>query len=513
MKFKSLIVSLLIVLIAGGLQAQNPNLNKGISFRPLFMDYQSQNNGSITAFNRYHHGFEVAYHKRINQNVKFVLPVNVGVVSNDTLSTENLVDDNCLHKTVYGFGGQVQYEFGKPDANVIPYIMGGVDAVFEKQGDFNLQIPLGFGLNFKMADNAYWFWQSDYRFSLSENRNNLHHGLGFVYLWDGEVKAKMPEKPKGIDSDGDGIINDLDLCPTAAGPRELKGCPDRDGDNIADFEDDCPDVAGLQVFRGCPDSDGDGVSDKDDECPNMVGVASNKGCPDNDKDGDGITDNLDRCPDIAGTAENNGCPSSDADNDGIPDFADKCPNEKGSVAANGCPDIDNDGVPDNVDKCRTSAGLAIYGGCPDTDGDGIDDSRDRCPNRFGSVATNGCPEIATEDRAVLELAMRAVQFDTGKSTLRSESYDILRQISAIMVKYPNYNLSINGHTDNVGNAVNNQKLSEKRAKACYDYLVSLGVQAFRMNYVGYGEVSPISDNATLRGRALNRRTEFTLSPR
>jgi len=307
--------------------------------------------------------------------------------------------------------------------------------------------------------------------------------------------------------------NDLDLCPNAAGPKSLKGCPDRDGDAIADYEDKCPDVAGLRNFNGCPDTDGDGISDQEDECPNMVGIAANKGCPDSDRDNDGVPNSIDKCPDIPGTVEAGGCPGADSDGDGVADTVDKCPNEKGSSRTNGCPDRDGDGVADYADKCINDPGLAIFGGCPDTDGDGIDDSRDRCPKRYGSVATNGCPEIETEDRKVLELAMRAVQFDTGKNSLKNESYDILRQIAGIMNKYPDYNLSIAGHTDSVGNANSNKTLSERRAKACYEYLQTLGVQSARMTYIGYGETQPISDNSSLRGRALNRRTEFTLSPR
>ncbi len=504
----------LMVLATVG-QAQNSNYNKGISVRALFMDYQSQqDNGSITAFNDYHHGFEFAYHHRLNQNVKFVLPVNVGQVSSHLLQNTEL-SDNCLHKTVYGVGGQVQYEFGNLQSKVVPYVVGGIDAVFENEGDFNLQIPLGFGLNFQQTENAYWFWQSDYRFSLAENRNNLHHGIGFVYLWDGMSTDKtMDDKEEDkLDSDGDGIENDLDLCPNAAGPKSLSGCPDRDGDAIADYEDKCPDDPGLKNFGGCPDTDGDGVSDMDDECPNMVGIIANKGCPDADRDNDGVPNSIDKCPDIPGTVENGGCPGADSDGDGVADAQDKCPNEKGPSRTNGCPDRDGDGVADYADKCINDAGLAIFGGCPDTDGDGIDDSRDRCPNRYGSVATNGCPEIESADRKVLELAMRAVQFDTGKSSLKNESYDILKQIAGIMVKYPDYNLSIDGHTDSVGNAEKNKNLSEKRAKACYEYLQTLGVGSARMSYKGFGETQPISDNSSLRGRALNRRTEFTLSPR
>jgi outer membrane protein OmpA-like peptidoglycan-associated protein len=203
----------------------------------------------------------------------------------------------------------------------------------------------------------------------------------------------------------------------------------------------------------------------------------------------------------------------DDDNDGIPNDRDRCPNIAGSSMTEGCPDSDKDGIADNEDKCPNSPGIKAYNGCPDTDGDGIDDSRDKCPNAVGPVSNEGCPEIKKEDREVLDLAMRAVQFDSGRATLKPESYGILDQIASILNRYPDYNLTINGHTDNTGTASSNQILSEKRAEACYIYLATKGIERNRMSFVGYGESRPISGNDTLRGRLLNRRVEFNLIPR
>jgi outer membrane protein OmpA-like peptidoglycan-associated protein len=79
-----------------------------------------------------------------------------------------------------------------------------------------------------------------------------------------------------------------------------------------------------------------------------------------------------------------------------------------------------------------------------------------------------------------------------------------------MGRYPNYRLKISGYTDNVGNAANNQRLSESRARACYDYLSTRSISTSKMDYAGYGESFPIGDNNTAAGRKLNRRTEFQL---
>lgn len=498
-------------------QAQNPFYSNGVSFKSLFMDYQSQNGGNLTEFRAYHRGFELGFMKNLTRNINLVVPAKIGVVN-----SHNQDGSNSFHKTIYGLDAQLQYQFFKPEARVVPYMMGGLGAVAESKGDFNLQVPIGAGLFFKVEENAYINWQSEYRVAFADDRNNLHHALGFVYLIGKKGKKdEMPKKemmpvkdPLSVqDADGDGIPDDLDLCPQSAGSKALNGCPDKDNDGIADYKDACPNTPGLMNFNGCPDSDGDGISDKEDQCPNMAGVLSNNGCPDNDTDNDGVPNNLDRCPNMAGSPSNGGCPVNDRDNDGVPDDQDKCPSVYGSASTGGCPDSDGDGITDADDKCPNQAGISVYNGCPDTDGDGLDDSRDRCPNSYGSVANNGCPEIDKADKDLLELAMRAVQFDTGRATLKSESNRILNQIADIMNKYPDYKLKIEGHTDNTGSSSANQSLSERRSRSCYEYLIRRGLPASRLDYAGYGESRPISNNNTLRGRALNRRVEFNLTPR
>ena len=129
----------------------------------------------------------------------------------------------------------------------------------------------------------------------------------------------MPAEEKAPDADGDGIQDDLDMCPTEAedmdGFEDEDGCPDldNDGDGIADVDDKCPndpeDMDGFEDEDGCPDPDneGDGILDVDDQCPNDPGPPENNGCPDPDRDGDGVPDRIDNCPDQPGTVENQGC--------------------------------------------------------------------------------------------------------------------------------------------------------------------------------------------------------------
>lgn len=493
------------------LSAQNQSHKVGLSFKKLFLDYQSQNGGSLSNLRNYHSGYEIAVNYNLMPKLNLVVPLHLGVPSSH-LGVEH------YEKTIFGLGIHGQYEFLDPAARVSPYVVAGLSGVGERTGTFNIQIPVGLGLNFRVNDRSSINWESTYRKSFTKNRNNFQHGIGFKYLFGkGNMEKPMEDKLIQIDSDGDGIPDDLDLCPQIAGPKELKGCPDTDGDGVADYEDACPSHAGLKSLNGCPDSDGDGVSDKDDECPNLPGTIANKGCPEGDRDNDGVIDSKDRCPDIPGTVANDGCPEEnkapDADGDGIPDSEDACPRQAGPASTQGCPDRDGDGIPDHRDACPDAPGIAAYNGCPDTDGDGIDDSRDKCPNTKGSVANNGCPTIAKADLETLDIAMRAVQFETGRASLKGASANVLRQIADIMKRYPDYNLTISGHTDNTGTASNNQRLSESRAKTCYDFLVRAGISSSRMSYAGYGESRPIANNNTLRGKALNRRVEFNLLPR
>ena len=116
---------------------------------------------------------------------------------------------------------------------------------------------------------------------------------------------------------------------------------DTDGDGIVDSKDKCPTVKGIAKYQGCPipDTDGDGINDEEDKCPTVAGTARYQGCPVPDTDGDGINDEEDKCPTVPGLARYQGCPIPDTDGDGINDEDDKCPSEKGTVANHGCPEL------------------------------------------------------------------------------------------------------------------------------------------------------------------------------
>ncbi|MEO5906901.1 MAG: OmpA family protein [Saprospiraceae bacterium] len=473
---KLLLVSI-IISIAFNLQAQAPF---GVSFKRVFMDYQTFQGGDFGAFKDYRDGFEFGFHLPITTQLFLNVPIRIGLGNKA---------GEVTNQHIFGIDLQAHYHFLPNTDRFNPYILAGIGAVYQGKDSVNLQVPVGLGLDVKLAPNAYFNIQSEFRWSSAENNNNFNHGIGFKYFFTRNVEDSIPDLAvfePNLDTDGDGISNEFDACPTVAGTIVFAGCPDTDGDGVQDSNDGCPDVAGLIEYKGCPDTDDDGLSDLVDECPTVAGPVTNRGCPLKEVE--------------------------DTDEDGINDDLDLCPDKKGLQKFNGCPDTDKDGIADPSDKCPEAAGIPAFGGCPDTDKDGIEDSADKCPNTVGPASNGGCPVIEAKDRETLSFAMKAVQFELGKATLKSESFAVLTQIADIMRKYRDYKLHIEGHTDNTGNSDVNQRLSESRARACYDYLVQKGIPSSRMNYKGFGASRPIASNSTYSGRTLNRRVEFNLVP-
>ncbi len=355
------------------------------------------------------------------------------------------------------------------------------------------------------AQAGYWFSQACEGF--------VGGGAGLNAGWgtpDWRVFAGVRYSPRAtlpVDSDGDGILDGDDKCPTVAedkdGFEDSDGCidPDNDQDGILDTADKCintpEDKDGFEDGDGCPDpdNDGDGISDADDKCPNAAedkdGFEDSDGCIDPDNDQDGILDTADKCinspEDKDGFEDSDGCPDPDNDGDGILDADDKCPSQKGVKEVQGCPppDRDADTVPDKTDNCPDEPGLPEFQGCK--------------AKQLAAI-TNGRIDIIDQ-----------VYFKLNKDIIEQRSYELLENVAKVLSAHPEITkVVVEGHTDNQGKPAKNLDLSKRRAASVKKYLIGKGVPAARLDAQGYGQERPIASNDDEVGRAKNRRVVFTI---
>nr|BBD50094.1 outer membrane protein A precursor [Haliea sp. ETY-M] len=190
----------------------------------------------------------------------------------------------------------------------------------------------------------------------------------------------------------------------------------------------------------------------------------------------------------------------------------KPPERAQTVMATEAADSDGDGVDDANDACPgTPPNTKVNRrGCPpppDSDGDGVPDHRDDCPNTPAGtdVDTRGCPVpdtvVLTVDR--LGFAFDSAALDAESRAALNSAVDVIKAHSGVM-------LDVVGYTDTSGPESYNQGLSERRAQAAVDYLVSKGVDRSQLRAVGRGEANPIASNDTRDGRSKNRRVELVV---
>lgn len=315
----------------------------------------------------------------------------------------------------------------RPQERFKPFLLAGVGAMRmdPEAGSIETDVMANYGAGIKYAIMPNLDLRAELRHVMpfDEFFNNLVAQVGLTWSFGKRETPMMHEEPMMMDSDGDGVPDDMDAC---AGT--LPGVP----------------VDEL----GCPlvmDADGDGVSDEADLCPGTPeGIAvDEKGCP-LDSDGDGVSDDIDACADTP------------------------------------------DGEP--VDELGCSLPM-------DADGDGIEDGLDRCANTPTGAWTDerGCWVI------------KGLFFDSGKTLIKSEYIPILKHVIGVLQANPGVRVAIEGYTDSQGGEAANQRISERRAQAVYGYLVANGVEKDRMEYKGFGEMNPVADNATAKGREKNRR--------
>ncbi len=367
------------------------------------------------------------------------------------------------------------------------------------------------------------------------------------------------------DADADGVADAIDLCPFE--PENLDGVRDQDGCPEHPFTLALALDKLLEPRRNEPalpsptetnDLDGDKVPDDVDRCPATAEDADafedEDGCREADNDDDSVADAIDRCPESAetlnGWKDDDGCPDEhqDIDGDGVDYVDDRCPFEPGT-AADGCPhaplpalalagfpaapkegstatttaDFDRDGTPDDADLCpATPEDLDKFedeDGCPepDDDHDGIEDKKDKCPfvaeTINGKDDADGCPDkgvgaVTVQGQAIVIDGV--VRFKTASASLLPASMPLLLQVASALKAASTLSIEIRGHTDDVGNAAQNIRLSQRRAETIRAVLIKAGVKPARLISTGLGPTRPRATNKTAQGREQNRRVEFLI---
>lgn len=483
-----LCVMVLSIMLGSPLCAQSSKkVNHSVQIRILSVDYSTLNTSLKTESSLFvPNGVEFSYTNTINDRFAFSLPVKYHRAN---------ISENQVSKSVYSADALAKYLIYKDERKLNPYLLLGGGLVYEEDASTHVQLPAGLGLNYMIGSHSMLNLETQYRYSMIEQRNNLQIALGVSFSVGKVVEEDLASDP--LEMTAEDVVMDLEEEDEMPKPvfvdqrsvieTELASDDNDEAEELVEETTSEDELIEEEVYleedidEVPVDTDEDGVVDELDECPTMPGPASKKGCPIQDKDKDGIEDFEDACPEVAGLKVLGGCP--DSDGDGIKDSEDACPEVAGTI--NGCPDgdDDNDGIPNSLDKCPSMAGDADH---------------------------LGCPEMEKEEKSMLKLAADNIQFEFGKAHLKSISYQTLDQIAELLKKYPEFELEIVGHTDDVGRKQSNLELSLDRATSCRDYLISRKIDANRIKVLAEGELKPVGTNTTEAGREKNRRVEFNI---
>jgi outer membrane protein OmpA-like peptidoglycan-associated protein len=359
-------------------------------------------------------------------------------------------------------------------------------------------LPLGGGFQYFITSNSiielvgsYTIGTKDYLDDLKKNNNNDgYYSFGVnVYAFfesgdtdsDGDGLSNKEEEqigtdPHNPDTDGDGLKDGAEVKLYRTNPLNK----DTDGDGLNDYEE----IFKYRTDPLNPDTDGDGLIDGDE----VLKYHTDPLNP--DTDGDGLTDG-----DEVLTHHTDPL-NPDTDGEGLTDGDEVIKYKTDPLNK----DTDGDNLSDYEE-------VMMYHTNPlkaDTDAGGVPDGRE--------VARGTDPLNPKDDFPIIlvgeKLVLHGINFEVGKANILPSSTDTLNFVAAELLANPEVKVEISGHTDNTGSLNLNKTLSNRRAEAVKNYLVSKGVSADRITTVGYGYAKPIAPNTTAEGRAKNRRIEF-----
>ncbi len=418
------------------------------------------------------------------------------------------------------------------------YPFGGVGLLYWKNDEYRIQeapeaddngigltIPLGLGFHLQLDNN----WgielsaQGNMFFSDGLNPPEDDKNDGF---WSGLLAVTYTFGPDENDKDGDGLTNSYEK----DHGLDYKN-PDTDGDGLSDGEE----VNKYKTDALKPDTDGDGLKDGEEVLKYTTDPLKADTDGDSLFDGDEVTkyktDPLKADTDGDGLKDNEEINKyktdplkPDTDGEGLKDGDEVNTYKTDPLKVD--TDADDISDADEVNRYKTDP-LKI-----DTDGDGLKDGEeltkyktkplDKDTDKGGVDDGTECakkqnPLDGTDDFGVKTLGPQAVGakivlegvlFETGKTKITPASDSILIQAYQTMVSYPEMEVLITGHTDNVGKRDKNIKLSQGRADAVKAWLVAKGIKPERITTQGFGPDKPITLNDTPENKAKNRRIEF-----
>ena len=409
-------------------------------------------------------------------------------------------------------------------------LLTGFSYLYDTSGEFQLRL----GAFFNTTSNN----QNSFEGALQLTWNTGEEMGRRIPKWEIlETRCTLPDAANCPDSDEDGISDFFDLCPVHSeivnNYQDDDGCPEYGvAANI--------DQIYTEIYRDetlVYQSQEIGAQTYEEQAYSDLMSKSNEASSSQSDKEDTKTDNISTpteqdiasqqmkvaleivVADLEYISE-----TLDHDKDGINDISDLCrhrPEDKDNFEdLDGCPDEDNDqdGVFDNQDQCPLFFGDAPYG-CPDedfrtkdTDLDGVPNSKDYCPDEKETINAfednDGCPDSIPEKLNTLLGRMDSIQFEIGSSAIKEGSVVILEKIGQAMQMYPDYNIRVEGHTDDIGTKESNDALSQDRAQSVVTWLIDHNISSERLEAKGFGSSKPLASNNTSEGQLRNRRVEI-----
>jgi OOP family OmpA-OmpF porin len=434
-----------------------------------FVDFQTPLTGQPFMFDRYKAVLNIGVQKYLSKFFDLRLGYSYGNVWHPFVTNyPNVENKRMVAATMHEIGLNLLYKLnnGKilnENAIFAPYVFTGVDPNYISgigdQGvydDFNVNIPVGVGFNFRTSNRFALAIEGAYKFNVDNSYGFTQAGIKGIYSLG---KCRNGSAP----------------APAAAAAPKVD---DADNDGIPDLTDECPFVAGKAEFFGCPDSDGDGIGDSRDKCPFEAGIAQNQGCKGvnnvfeegtGDTDNDGIADNDDLCPDEAGPSSNNGCPAAGME------VKTSEASENNNTSTNTT--TDNSAV--NNNNTTTKSGT---------------DKNSNASKGAAAKSNNGKEAVklspSTEQNVGQKLVTTyTIAFSSGCS-MSPGQIESLQKIASMLRNNPNYTVKINGHTAAGGKSESNMDMSVCRAEKVLGSLKMKGVDVKRTRLTGYGDSRP-----------------------